>query len=185
MAGWIHRVPTANILEKIVTWLYFIFGIACGTKPSTTMIRISGNILVSLSVRKNEKIFTTAWWRHQMETFSALLALCAGNSPVTGEFPTQRPVTRSFDVFFDLRLNKPLSKHSWGWWFETPSRSLWHHCNGTFLSFCARLPYANCLATLRQSNAEIPLVKINLNDDSCCRDSCGQMYSRAMLSIVI
>ena len=38
-----------------------------------------------------------------MEVFSALLALCAGNSPVTGEFPSQRPVTRSFDVFFDLR----------------------------------------------------------------------------------
>ena len=48
----------------------------------------------------------TTWWHHQMETFSALLALCAGNSPVTGEFPTQRPVTRSFDVFFDLRVNK-------------------------------------------------------------------------------
>ena len=44
------------------------------------------------------------WWRHQMETFSALLAICAGNSPVPGEFPAQRPVTRSFDVFFDLRL---------------------------------------------------------------------------------
>ena len=38
------------------------------------------------------------WWRHQMETFSALLAICAGNSPVPGEFPSQRPVTRSFDV---------------------------------------------------------------------------------------
>ena len=45
-----------------------------------------------------------------METFSALLVLCAGNSPVTGEFPTQKPVTRSFDVFFDLRLNKQLNK---------------------------------------------------------------------------
>ena len=45
-----------------------------------------------------------SWWRHQMETFSALLALCAGNSPVTVEFPAQRPVTRSFDVFLDLRL---------------------------------------------------------------------------------
>ena len=43
----------------------------------------------------------------------------------TGEFPAQRPVTRSFDVFFDLRLNKRLSKQSRGWWFETPSRSLW------------------------------------------------------------
>ena len=67
------------------------------------------------------------WWRHQMETFSALLALYAGNLPVTDEFPSQRPVTRNFDVFFDLRLNKQLSKQSWGWWFETPWRSLWHH----------------------------------------------------------
>ena len=61
-----------------------------------------------------------------MEIFSALLALCAGNS---GEFPAQRPVTRSFDVFFDLRLNKRLSKQPWGWWFETPSWSLWRQCN--------------------------------------------------------
>ena len=50
------------------------------------------------------------WWRHQMETFSALLALCAGNSPVPGEFPSQRSVTRSFVVSFDLRLNKQSSK---------------------------------------------------------------------------
>ena len=64
-----------------------------------------------------------------METFSALLAICAGNSPVTGEFPAQRPVTRSFDVLFDLRLNKRLSKQSWGWLFGTPSRPLWRHCN--------------------------------------------------------
>ena len=41
-----------------------------------------------------------------METFFAILAMCAGNSPVTGEFPAQRQVTRSFNVFFDLRLNK-------------------------------------------------------------------------------
>ena len=47
-----------------------------------------------------------------METFSALLVICAGNSPVTGEFPAQRPVTQSFDVFFDLRLNERLSKYS-------------------------------------------------------------------------
>ena len=45
---------------------------------------------------------------------SALLAICAGNSPVPGEFRAQRPVTRSFGVFFDLRLNKGLSKQSWG-----------------------------------------------------------------------
>ena len=57
----------------------------------------------------------TAWWRHRMETFSALLVLCAGNSPVSGEFPTQRPVTRSFDYFLHLHLNKRSSKQWWGW----------------------------------------------------------------------
>ena len=65
----------------------------------------------------NVEHFPWTWWRHQMETFSALLAICAGNSPVSGEFPAQRPVTRNFDVFFDLCLNKPLSKQWWGWWF--------------------------------------------------------------------
>ena len=67
----------------------------------------------------------TSWWRHQMETFSALLAICAGTSPGPGEFPAQRPETRSFDVFFDLRLNKRLSKQSWGWWFKTLSHPIW------------------------------------------------------------
>ena len=66
--------------------------------------------------------------RHQMETFSALLSLCEGNPPVTGGFPPQRPVTRSFDVFFDLRLNKRLSKKSRHRWFETPWLLLWRHC---------------------------------------------------------
>ena len=64
-----------------------------------------------------------------METCSSLLVLCAGNSPVHGELPSQRPVTRCFDIFFDLRLNKQLNKQSRGWWFETLWRSLWRHCN--------------------------------------------------------
>ena len=49
-----------------------------------------------------------------------------------GEFPAQRPVTRSFDIFLDLRLNKRLSKQSWGWWFETLSHPLWPHCNALY-----------------------------------------------------
>ena len=65
----------------------------------------------------------------KMETFSVLLALCAGNTPVINEFPSQRPVTRSFDVFVDLRLNKRLNIYSWRRWFETPSGSLWRHSN--------------------------------------------------------
>ena len=79
-------------------------------------------------------LWVCTWWRHQMETFSALLVLCAGNSPVSGEFPAQRPMKRSFDVFFDLRLTKRLSKHSRGWWFETLSRSLSRHCNDLSIS---------------------------------------------------
>ena len=62
-------------------------------------------------------------------------------APVTGEFPTQRPVTRSFDAFFDLRLNKRLSKQWRGWWFETSSRSLWRHCNEG-VTHCPWMAYA-------------------------------------------
>ena len=64
-----------------------------------------------------------------METFSTLLAICAGNSQVFGDFPAQRSATRSFDVFFDQRPNERLSKHSWGWWFETHSPPLLRHSN--------------------------------------------------------
>ena len=65
-------------------------------------------------------------WKH----FWLLLAICAVKSPVTGDFPSQRPVTQGFDVFFDLHLNKRFSKPSWGWRFETPSHPLWRHSNG-------------------------------------------------------
>ena len=74
-------------------------------------------------------------WRLQYKHFPRYWLFVRGiHWSVPGEFPAQRPVTRSFHVFFDLRLNKPLSKQSWGWWFETLSRPLWRHCNGkTFI----------------------------------------------------
>ena len=75
------------------------------------------------------------WWRQN----SYIMMSSNGNifrvtDPLCGSFtghrfPAQRPVTRRFDVFFDLRLNERLSKQSWGWWFETPSRRWWRHCN--------------------------------------------------------
>ena len=61
-----------------------------------------------------------------MEAFSALLALYEGNSPVTGEFPSQKPVTRIL-VFSFLCLNKRLSKPSTRRWLEAPLRSSWRH----------------------------------------------------------
>ena len=105
-------------------------------------------VLCFVVVNGSQRIDVSTWWRHQMETFSALLALCAGNSPVSGEFPSQRSVMRSFDVFLGLRLNNWLSKQSWGWWFETPSCSLWRHCNDLSIavSFCIVHP---CIINLQ------------------------------------
>ena len=81
-----------------------------------------------------------SWWRHQMEIFSALQFTGHRWQPPPPPPPThthththnthtQTPVTRSFGALFDLRLNKRLSKQSWGWWFEAPSLSIWRHCN--------------------------------------------------------
>ena len=65
-----------------------------------------------------------------------------------GEFPTQRPVTRSFDVFFDLRLNKLLSKQWWGWWFETLSWSLWRQCDVTWTRGITIKGYIVCIMNM-------------------------------------
>ena len=86
-----------------------------------------GNRSLGLNNRLLLNIYCLSWWHHQMEIFSALLANCAGNSPVTDEFPTQRPMTQNFDVFFDLDLNKRLSKQWLSSWFETPSRPVSRH----------------------------------------------------------
>ena len=97
----------------------------------------------------------TPWWRHQMETFSVLLALCGGgggDSSVTGEFPSQRPVTRSYDVLFDLRLNKRFSKHSRRRWFETPSRPLWRHSNAVWSRY-------NIISFLQDTSNRHPIAR--------------------------
>ena len=63
------------------------------------------------------------------ENIPALMVICAGNSPVPGKFPAQRPVTRSIDDFFDLGPNKRLSKQSWVWWIQTLLRPSLRHRN--------------------------------------------------------
>ena len=77
-------------------------------------------------------IFTLMMTSSNGNIFRVTGHLC-GEFTVPGEFSTQRPVTRSFDVYFDLHPNKWLSKQSWGWWFETLSCSLWRHRNEQFL----------------------------------------------------
>ena len=80
-----------------------------------------------------------AWWRHKMKTFSALLAICVGNSPVTDEFPHKGQWRGALMFSLICTWKKRLRKQSWGWWFETPSRSLWCHCNG--LNRCCWFKY--------------------------------------------
>ena len=77
----------------------------------TKIIENTSIYLCSPSIHSINKIefINCLWWRHQMEAFSASLAICVGNSPVPGEFTTQRPVTRSFEALFDVRLNKRFS----------------------------------------------------------------------------
>ena len=111
----------------------------CGhSHTRTRMFFFLGNMckITTLLLSTGTKPQQTAPHLHRMKTssnwtiFSVTGPFCVWNSPVTGEFPWQRPVTRNFYVFFDLRLNKRLRKQSWCWWFETASCSLWRHCNG-------------------------------------------------------
>ena len=128
-AGWLS-VPSSFIWKQAVLSLYSPRRrhLICIGIPIVYLRRSWNRLRCILGIPSHARR-RLPWWRHQMETFSALLALCAGNSPVLGELPWRRLVTRGFDVFFDLCLNKRLSKQPWGWWFETPSGSLWHHSN--------------------------------------------------------
>ena len=142
-------------------------GICCIAQNETLLAKISGGTQVSFSCQVCDFLIPIRLFPRLMEYFRGNAtsvsyviisfeachddvikwkhfpryhaALCAGNSPVTGEFSAQRPVTQSFDVFFDLRLNKRLSKQSWGWWTETPSRSLWRHSNENTGETCISL----------------------------------------------
>ena len=72
-----------------------------------------------------------------------------------GEFPAQRPVTQSFDVFFDLRPNKRLSKQPWGWWFETLSWSLWRQCNASDMRWSIKIALQGLITSTIDSDSEI------------------------------
>ena len=127
----VGRVAWWEKSPNLFTEVFFMNILWCGkTVPALNFMELG---VVASSETCGPSIlqynFILRLMRHQIETFSALLARCAGNSPVTSEFPSQRPVTRIFDIFFDMHLNKQLSKQSWGWWFDTPSRPLWRHSN--------------------------------------------------------
>ena len=120
-------------------------------------------------------VYDGSWWRHQMDTFSALLVICAGNSPVTGEFPSQRPVTRSFNVFLDLCLERTgeytiVRLLIWDA-IGLIMTSLWcgtYHLNTAALNECGRW----CKSTG---------VGLHL----LCTASCGMLYNNSTFSKIV
>ena len=125
--GLYHEIVSVPVWPSIpVSLVVNLTGLNSFLKTSPRVLVSRGNYGTDVGFSGGAALhLTPSWWRHQMETFSALPAIC-----VTGEFPAQRPVTRSFDAFFHLCLNYRLIKHTWGWWIETSSRPWWRHCNG-------------------------------------------------------
>ena len=99
-----------------------------------TTTAIQCKLCMEMTLMKHWIVDVLPWNSVNMMTssngnISTLLTFCEENPPVTVGFRSQRPVTRGFDVFFYLRVNKQLNKQSRRRWFETPSRPLWRHCN--------------------------------------------------------
>ena len=104
--SWYHNISRSHVRLFILTqtqmWRQLL--------PFLCLKKLLSHICASSSIEQfllRSRLLTLLQitrWRHQMEIFSVLLAICAGSSPVTDDFPTQRPVTRSFDVFSDLCL---------------------------------------------------------------------------------
>ena len=120
----------SEILVEILTFSLKKCGLMCRLRSGGHFVSVS----IGLNIEKYPIVIRliqicSALYQFIYGNIFALLAIRAGYSPVPGEFPAQRPVTRSFVIFFDLRLNKRLSKQSWGWLFEMLSCPLWRHCN--------------------------------------------------------
>ena len=115
-------------VSKNATEIMHIYSIhdPTGYSQASTLLLVSTDLLLKVSpwVTTAPSMMTSS----NGNIFRVTGPLC-GNSPITGEFPAQRPVTRSFDVFFDLRLNERLSKQSRGWLIGTLSRPLWRQSN--------------------------------------------------------
>ena len=108
---WVSRIELTNKISDISVKIDNI----------SALLSLCGICAISFDIANPPAAWSLSWWHNQMETVSALLAFFAGNSPVNS--PHKRSVTRRFDVFFDLRLNRQFSKQWRRWWFETLPRS--------------------------------------------------------------
>ena len=91
-------LSTQHFSEIYVNYLYNNIKRTISQLTSSFHDRIQLHVCACSQPSTHTYAYIFPWWRHQMETCSALLALCAGNSPATGEFPSQRPVTRIFFI---------------------------------------------------------------------------------------
>ena len=113
---WIHYPPTGcHFVDNNLKYIFLNGSVLMSYKFWLNCISSKPSLQMPVMTSSNGNI-------------CRVTGLLCGNSPVTGEFPSQRPVTRSFEDFFDLHLNKRLSKQLRCWWFEMPLCSLWHDC---------------------------------------------------------
>ena len=152
----------------ILKYSYFDLDFTGVCSYDSTSLHVSIGSCIDLIVAGQAPSHTLnqSWWRHQMEIFSALLAICAGNSPVTGEFPAQRPVTGSLMFSLICTGNKRSSKQSRGWWFETPSCPLWRHCNDDPVPWRTQMPHQASLNGFNTSSF-IKKIRLLLLVESC------------------
>ena len=134
---WHHRLPNVTTTEAAprLWWHLGVCGVTAITENEVSIPSVNAeDAQMCCAVHTGPQ----RWRKHIMMTssngtiFRVTGPLC-GEFTGPCEFPAQRPVTQSFDVFFDLRLNIRLSKHTWGWWFETPPWSLWRQCHDMFI----------------------------------------------------
>ena len=131
-----HRVSRFRPFRDSSPRAWFSIRITMFYSPDTE----DSDILKNIESKDNTPLMQQVhvigpWWRHQMEAFSALQALCEGNSPVTDEFPSQRPVTWSFNVFFDLRLTNSWANHRHARDLKRHhAHSLWRHGNALIVA---------------------------------------------------
>ena len=113
-----------------------------GTPSSNTLQRLRWQVTRLISPKTGcRPIFPITCTLYSPKNHDDVINILCVSGPLWEEFPSQNPVTRSFGVFYYLRLSKQLSKQSRDWWFEAPSRPLWRHCNNSGHGPCCGCVY--------------------------------------------
>ena len=152
------------------------FSLMCARTNGLTTVELPmiWNAIMSMWHQCNEMFAFVITYYYMMtssneNTFRVTGPLLRGESTGHRWIPTQRPVTRSLDIFFYLRLNKQLSNQSWGWWFETSSRSTWRHCNESGKSEGDKIKTAKMTVYDLSWHRQIPFYKNSCLVVACCR----------------